>query len=103
MNFFSSLSEGGNSTNIQDVIINGAFFVDVREPMEFESGSAKGAINIPLGTIPENLNQFKDKQNIVVFCRSGARSAQAKAFLDANGISNVYNGGAWQNVAMMQQ
>ena len=102
MSIFSSLTGGENATNIQDVIINGAFFVDVREPMEFEGGSAKGAINIPLGTIPENINQFKDKQNIVVFCRSGARSAQAKAFLDANGINNVYNGGAWQNVAMMQ-
>lgn len=102
MSIFSSLTSGENATNIQDVIINGAFFVDVREPMEFEGGSVKGAINIPLGTIPENINQFKDKQNIVVFCRSGARSAQAKAFLDANGINNVYNGGAWQNVAMMQ-
>ena len=76
-----------------------ALFVDVRTPEEFSSGSAPNAINIPLATIKTNLDQFKEHEQVVVFCRSGGRSGKAKAILEENGIQNVINGGPWQNVA----
>jgi rhodanese-related sulfurtransferase len=82
-------------------IQKGAFLVDVRTPGEFASGSVKGAINIPLDQIPLKLSQFKGKGDIVVFCRSGSRSNQAKTFLDKSGISNVFDGGTWQDVQSM--
>jgi rhodanese-related sulfurtransferase len=41
---------------------------------------------------------FSNKKNIVVFCRSGNRSGQAKVILENNGIKNVTNGGTWQDV-----
>jgi rhodanese-related sulfurtransferase len=40
----------------------------------------------------------KFKENIVVFCRSGNRSGQAKSILEQNGFVNVTNGGTWQDV-----
>jgi len=74
------------------------FYVDVRTPAEFVQGSVKGAVNIPLDQIEKQLVKFKGKKNIVVFCRSGNRSSQAKAILEQNGIINVTNGGSWEDV-----
>jgi len=98
MGFFENLFGGSQTADLKDVIAEGAFLVDVREAGEFASGSVKGAVNIPLGSIQTQLSKFKDKKNIIVFCRSGNRSSQAKAVLSQNGIKNVYNGGTWQNV-----
>jgi phage shock protein E len=75
------------------------FLVDVRQPDEFLSGSVQGAVNIPLGDIKNRIIEFKNKQNIVVFCRSGNRSGQATSILNQNGILDVTNGGTWQNVS----
>ena len=44
------------------------------------------------------MGKFKDKKNIIVFCRSGNRSSMAKNLLEQNGIKNVVNGGTWENV-----
>lgn len=90
--------------NLQDAINSKtAFLVDVRTPGEFASGSAKGAVNIPLDRLPYELDKFKGKDPIVVFCLSGGRSGQAHAFLQQNGIFNVLNGGTWNYVAMLQR
>ena len=67
-------------------------FIDVRENHEFDEFNL-GAKLIPLGTLPETLNdleQYKDKE-IVVHCRSGARSANAKNYLIQMGFKNVRN------------
>lgn len=91
---------GQNKDNeaLTEAVKNGSFIVDVRTPAEFASGSIKGAVNIPLDKIQSQLAKFKDKKNIVVFCRSGARSSQAKSILNQNGFRNVVNGGTWKNV-----
>jgi rhodanese-related sulfurtransferase len=95
---FKNLLSGGNTVNLEEIISKGAFLVDVRTPSEFAQGHVKGSVNIPLDKIPTQLAKFKGKENIVVFCRSGNRSAQAKSILENNGIANVVNGGTWQNV-----
>lgn len=67
-------------------------FVDVREDWEYEDDNL-GAKNIPLGDLPyrlDELEEFKD-QEIVVHCRSGARSGNAKKFLESKGYSKVRN------------
>lgn len=91
----------GNNSQLSEALNNGAFLVDVRSAAEFASGSVKGAVNIPLDKIPSQLAKFKNKENIVVFCRSGARSSQAKSFLDQKGVKNVINGGSWQSVSRL--
>ncbi|EEI94326.1 rhodanese-like protein [Sphingobacterium spiritivorum ATCC 33300] len=98
MGFFSALFGNTDNNRLTEAIKDGAFLVDVRTPAEFAEGSVKGAVNIPLDKIPTELSKFKGKENIVVFCRSGNRSGQAKSILEQNGFHNVINGGTWQNV-----
>lgn len=98
MGFFSALFGKTDNSNLKEAVKNGAFLVDVRTPAEFSGGSVKGAVNIPLDKISSQLSKFKNKKSIVVFCRSGSRSGQAKSILESNGFQNVINGGAWQNV-----
>ena len=98
MNFFQSLFTGGVNTDLKKIIDQGAFLVDVRTPEEFNVGHVKGSVNIPLHTISIQLAKFNNNKNIIVFCRSGARSGQAKTILQQYGFNNVTNGGTWENV-----
>ncbi len=95
---FKSLLGGVDNAKLQEAIEKGAFLMDVRTPAEFAGGSVKGAVNIPLDKVQSQLNQLKNKEIIVVFCRSGNRSSQAKSILERSGFTNVVNGGTWQNV-----
>lgn len=83
---------------MEKLIKESAFLVDVRTAGEFAEGHVKGSVNIPLDQIASQLEKFKDKEQIIVFCRSGARSSQAKMILEQNGFKNVTNGGTWQDV-----
>ncbi|PDP73352.1 sulfurtransferase [Porphyromonas gingivalis] len=87
---------------LTEAIRNGAFLVDVRTPGEFASGSVAGAVNIPLDRIASRLDELKNKKTIIVFCRSGNRSSQAKSILERNGFSNVLDGGTWGHVASLK-
>jgi phage shock protein E len=98
INFIKNLFDNTNTNNLSEIIAQGAFLVDVRTTQEYADSKIKGAVNIPLDKISSQIDKFKDKNNIVVFCRSGNRSGQAKAILERNGISNVINGGSFGNV-----
>lgn len=98
MGLFQNLFGGRQTADLKAIMEQGAFLVDVREPGEFAAGTAKGAVNIPLGRVAAELNKFKGKENIVVFCRSGNRSGQAKVILEQNGFKNVVNGGTLEEV-----
>ena len=68
------------------------YFLDVREEWEYEEDNL-GANNIPLGELPHRISElekYKDDE-IVVHCRSGARSGNAKKFLETKGFSQVRN------------
>lgn len=70
--------------------------VDVRTPSEYAGGHIKGSILIPNETIstaskPEKLPNLDD--TILVYCRSGNRSAQAARKLVSLGYLNVYDFG----------
>lgn len=67
-------------------------FIDVREEWEYEEDNL-GAKNIPLGELPFTLDEFESykEKEIVVQCRSGARSGNAKNFMVSKGFSNVRN------------
>ena len=56
--------------------------IDVREPSEMAQGMIDGAEAMPLHTVPLHVNDFKAEENIVFYCLSGARSAQACMFLE---------------------
>ena len=67
--------------------------IDVREPWEAEESRIEGSQNIPLGTLPQKLDDLEDikEQEVIVHCKSGARSSSAKAFLTQQGFTNVRN------------
>ena len=83
-----------------------ALVLDVREEKEFNSGHILNAKLIPLGKLPEQMNElerYRDRP-IVVVCRSGQRSASACTLLGKNGFDQTYNleGGvtAWQKASL---
>lgn len=65
--------------------------IDVREMREIAAGIIPGAEAMPLATIPLRANEIAQHEKLVFVCHSGARSAQACAFLQQQGYSNVYN------------
>jgi rhodanese-related sulfurtransferase len=65
--------------------------IDVREMSEIRGGTIPGAIPMPLATVPLRLNEFEPHEEVVLVCRSGARSAQACMFMQQQGFKNVYN------------
>lgn len=99
MGFFSALFGKADNSRLTEALKQGAYLVDVRTPAEFSAGSVKGAVNIPLDKVSGQLSKFKGKEPIVVFCRSGSRSSQAKSILELNGFQHVINGGTWQQVS----
>lgn len=96
--FLKKLFGSEDSERLVEVINNGATLIDVRSKGEFASGSLKNAINIPLNEISSKVKSLKNKENIVVFCRSGMRSKQAQSILEQAGITNVFNGSSLQNM-----
>lgn len=65
--------------------------VDVREPFEHDLASIDGARLIPLGELPDRLNELDRQQLTIVHCHSGQRSAQAVGILQEAGFANVFN------------
>ncbi len=70
--------------------------VDVREPYEWDIGNLEkqGARLIPLGDLPERFEEIDKDAEVVVHCRSGARSARAAEFLREKGyrVRNLEGG-----------
>lgn len=67
--------------------------LDVREAHEVKAGSLPGHTHIPMGNLQFDLKKIEawKGQELIVYCKSGGRSAAAQAFLEANGFSNVRN------------
>lgn len=65
--------------------------VDVREPYEQDIARIDGARLVPLATLAESLHTLDSARDIVVMCRSGARSAKAVRQLQGAGFRKVWN------------
>ena len=66
------------------------FVLDVREPHEYQICNINGHL-IPLGDLPNRVNELDSSREIVAHCRSGVRSAKAVAFLQQAGFKRVHN------------
>ncbi len=65
--------------------------IDVREPNEAQIAEINGEL-IPMGSVPENVSKFSRDRQVIVHCRSGKRSGDVIAWLEANhGFTNLYN------------
>lgn len=84
-----------NVNDLKDRLDKGdkIFILDVREQHEFDAARIPGTTLIPLGTLPDQLDQLADYKDVefVVHCRSGARSARACQLLMENGFKNPVN------------
>lgn len=79
---------------IQDKIKAGARIIDVRTPEEFADGAYPKAKNIPLAALYARLDELAPKDKpVVLYCASGARSAQAARLLKQEGFTDVVNAG----------
>jgi len=67
------------------------YILDVREPQEWNIAHLEKAKLIPLGELPQAMNQLSSADDIVVHCRSGPRSARAVQFLMEMGFRKVRN------------
>ena len=70
--------------------------IDVRTEQEYASGALEGALNHPVQGLPGTLIDMGVEldEEVIVYCRSGRRSAQAKSLLKAAGFKLVFDGGA---------
>lgn len=65
--------------------------IDVRTPQEMAQGIIAGAERVPLHLVPLRADEWlADSRPMVIYCRSGARSAQACAFLAARGAQRQF-------------
>lgn len=65
--------------------------IDVREPHELEISRLPDATNIPLGQLAARLSELDSAEDMVLFCKSGARSARALELLTSAGFKKVKN------------
>ena len=91
----SALALAANDLATIQSNISAPVIIDVRTPQEFATGSIEGAVNLPLKGLPDSLlsEGIELDEEVVVYCRSGRRSAQAKTLLKAAGFELVFDGG----------
>ena len=82
-------------TEARQMLQSGSIALDVREQVEFDAGHVPGSFHISRGTLEFMIGthpEFEDKaRSIIVYCKSGGRSALATATLQKMGYSNVYS------------
>ncbi|HEY5955897.1 MAG TPA: rhodanese-like domain-containing protein [Polyangiaceae bacterium] len=95
--FFGSPASGSASETAKDWVQKGALLLDVRTAAEFSSGHVAGAKNIPVQELATRISELPSKsQAVVVYCRSGGRSAAAASMLRQVGYQ-VHDLGAMSN------
>lgn len=94
--FFARQRENGGEH--RDRVSQGALLLDVRSHEEFLRGHIEGAVNIPVQDLPARMSELgTPEREIVVYCRSGARSASAARFLKQAGyrVKDIGPMSAW--------
>jgi phage shock protein E len=81
---------------IKELLLKGAQLLDVRTPMEFAQGALPGALNIPVQILHGAIDRLDPDTPVLVYCRSGHRSAHATRWLQSVGFKKVIDlGGAF--------
>ena len=74
---------------LADAMAAGSPVFDVRQADEYEEAHVPGVTLIPLGEVPDRVDEFPTDTTIYVICKSGGRSAKAVEFLRAGGVDAV--------------
>ena len=92
----SADAEESDDTTVEDLKgrldrQDGVFVLDVREPQEYQICRIPDSTLIPLGDLPQRLTELEGHDDMVVHCKSGARSAKAVKLLREAGFSKAKN------------
>jgi rhodanese-related sulfurtransferase len=81
--------------NPSDVKVSDAVtVVDIREQVELQrTGIVDGAVHIPLGRLPQRMNEISKEKPVYLYCAAGGRASQACEFLTAQGYDAYNTGG----------
>lgn len=82
-----------NTDAARQLVEEGATLLDVRTPEEFAGGHVEGAINIPVQILQGRCFELAKDDTVVVYCRSGGRSATAAKILARAGFHSVVDVG----------
>lgn len=84
-------------------ISSDTMIIDVRTPQEFAEGHLEGAVNIDVNSpeFLETISTLSPTGDYFVYCRSGNRSGQAIAQMEALGFTTLTNGGSVQEASNM--
>jgi rhodanese-related sulfurtransferase len=80
--------DGRELTQLQSA---GAWVIDVRANGEYITGHIPNSLNLPLDQLKQAAATWDKNQPIVVYCATGARSAEAAFYLASQGFTKVYN------------
>lgn len=86
INEIDSESLHGRIASGEDVLL-----VDIRTPAEIAQGAIPDAMQLPMHLIPIRISELPKDRDVVLYCRSGARSYQACAFMMQQGYDRVLN------------
>lgn len=87
---YSRFAGKTSSKDAHDIVAAGGRLVDVRSAGEFADGHVDGALNIPVDEIGRRAAEIGPTDTpVVVYCRSGARSARAASVLREKGFAKV--------------
>lgn len=99
MDFLKNMFKSAPEVDYAVLVKQGALILDVRTGGEYAGGHIKGATNIAVDALPNNLKKLKNKNQVIITCcASGMRSSSAARILKAAGYTNVHNGGGWQSL-----
>ena len=74
---------------LAEAVRYGAAIVDVREPGEYLAGHVPGAVLIPMGSIPSNLQKLDTDEPVICYCHHGMRSLDVVNWLRQQGIGSA--------------
>ncbi len=85
---------------VDDLIKEKEFILDVREPLEFSTGALENSINIPLGTIRKNLDKIPMDKTIYIYCQVGLRGYIACRILAQLGYKCINLDGGYKTYSV---
>ena len=74
-----------------ELVAEGVRVIDVRTPGEFELSHRPGAENVPMDSLGASASEWDRAEPILIYCTTGARSAHAVSYLEAQGFETVYH------------
>jgi CoA-disulfide reductase len=86
-NIMEGMAETVQWHEIDEIVANGGYLLDVRSPGEVAKGAIKGSVNIPIDELRGRLDEIPKDKDLYVTCQVGMRGYLAARILEGNGIS----------------